>query len=153
MAQKSLPLNLFSFFIVREEEEKFGGYLSEMTLGYIDDKKFEGELNWNPILFKYMFGIKLDGIKVNNQFLDIGCDKKDCLVTIDSGTSHLAFPTFAYSKLKGVLPLRDQGVPCSNSEQFGSLTYVIGGKDYAIPNNEWTFEPESASKVYKETNK
>jgi hypothetical protein len=30
---------------------------------------------------------------------------------------------------------------------------VIGGKDYTIPNNEWTFEPESAKKEYKETNR
>lgn len=89
---------------------------------------------------------------MNGQNLDLGCDKKQCLVTIDSGTSHLAMPTWAYEKSKGVIPLRDQGVPCSGSDQFGTLTYVIGGKDYTIPNNEWTFEPESSKKEYKETN-
>jgi len=43
--------------MVRQEEEKYGGYMSEMTLGYIDNKKFEGDLSWNPVQFKYMYGI------------------------------------------------------------------------------------------------
>jgi hypothetical protein len=43
-----------------------------------------------------MYAMKLDGIKVNGKNLDLGCDKRECLVTIDSGTSHLAMPTWAY---------------------------------------------------------
>ena len=39
MAQKILPSNLFAFFMTRDYEEKFG-HKSEMTLGYIDNKKF-----------------------------------------------------------------------------------------------------------------
>ena len=62
-------------------------------------------------------------------------------------------PSWAYKKSTGVIPLRDQPVECKSSEQFGELVYVIGGKDYSIPNNEWTFEPESAKKAYKETNR
>jgi hypothetical protein len=126
-----------------------------MTLGYIDTKKFAGELNWYPVEFKYMYAIKLDDIKVNGKSIGLGCNEKDdkkCLITIDSGTSHLAMPSWAYQLAKGKIPLRDEGVPCKSTEEFGQLTYVIGGKDYPIPNNEWTFEPESSKKQYKETN-
>jgi hypothetical protein len=38
------------------------------------------------------------------------------------------------------------------TEEFGELTFVIGGKDYSVPNNEWTFEPETKEmSVRKET--
>lgn len=89
-----------------------------------------------------MYGIKLDGIKVNGKAIDLGCDKKKCLITVDSGTSHLAFPGWAYKQVAGKIPIRTKGVPCSTSEEFGELTYIINGTEYPIPNNEWTFEPE-----------
>lgn len=93
-----------------------------------------------------MYGVKLDGIKVNGKLLDLGCDKKKCLVTIDSGTSHLAFPSWAFKQVRGKVPIRNSGVPCTKSEEFGELTYIINGIEYPIPNNEWTFEPEPVRK-------
>ena len=41
------------------------GSTPEMTMGYYDKSKFKGDIHWNPIDFKYMYGIKLDDIKVN----------------------------------------------------------------------------------------
>lgn len=98
MQQKSLGKNMFAFWMVRKEEEK-ANKMSEMTLGYFDVKKFAGELNWYPVEFKYMYAIQLDDIKVNGKSIGLECNQKEgkkCLVTIDSGTSHLAMPTWAY---------------------------------------------------------
>jgi hypothetical protein len=98
MEQQILPSNLFAFFMTRSFEEKFG-MMSEMTMGYIDNYKFTGELKWHPVEFKYMYAMNLDDIKVNGKSLfKDGCKKdgKKCLITIDSGTSHLAMPSWAY---------------------------------------------------------
>ena len=137
--------------MVNDLEAKHG-MKSQLTLGFYDLKKFTGIMNWHPVELKYMYGVKLDGIKVNGKLLDLGCDKRKCLVTVDSGTSHLAVPTWAYEKLSGKIPVRTKGVPCKESEEFGELTYIINGIEYPIANNEWTFEPEPARKVYQEKN-
>jgi len=86
--------------MTRSFEEKFG-MMSEMTMGYIDNYKFTGELKWHPVEFKYMYAMNLDDIKVNGKSLfKDGCKKdgKKCLITIDSGTSHLAMPSWAYQQ-------------------------------------------------------
>lgn len=109
MKQKALTKNLFSFYVVDDREEKLGGLQSEIALGYFDTKKFLGELEWHPVVFKYMFGLKLDDILMNNKSLGLGCKNSSsgddgCLVTIDSGTSHLAFPSWAMDKTAGIVP-------------------------------------------------
>lgn len=153
MKQQALTKNIFSFYVVDDREEKLGGLQSEIQFGYIDSKKYSGELKWHPVLFKYMFGLKLDDVLVNNKSLDFGCSSKECLVTIDSGTSHMAFPEWAIQKAVGHIPLQMRGLPCTTSETFGDLTFIINGMSYTIPNNEWTFEPEKApSKENKNPN-
>ena len=46
-----------------------------MTFGYLDKTKFDGDIHWNDILFQYMFGVKLDDVKVNGKSLNI-CNNK-----------------------------------------------------------------------------
>ena len=151
MASNSLTDNVFGFYMVNDFEEHFG-LKSEMTLGYIDLTKFTGELQWHPVRFQYMYGMKLDDIKMNGKSLGL-CEGRECLVTIDSGTSHLAMPSWAYEASKGKVPLRDTGIACTSTEEFGELVYVIDGKEYPIANNEWTFAPESNHKPYVEKNR
>lgn len=146
MSSGSLSKNIFSFYVVDDREEKLGGLQSEMSFGFIDPKKFTGEMKWHPVVFKYMFGMKLDDVLMNGKSLGLGCGdgSNECLVTIDSGTSHLAFPEWAIDKVKGQVPLQAIGVPCSASETFGDLTFVINGVSYPVPNLDWTFEPEQS---------
>ena len=79
--------------------------------------------------------------------MDLGCETRECFVTVDSGTSHLAMPRWAIQKVQGRMPLRTSPVPCETSEQFGSLTYVIDGKDYVLHNHIWTFDPQISRKL------
>lgn len=53
MAQHLLADNLFSFYMGSHA----AGTESELTFGYYDTTKFEGTLDWHPILLKYMFGV------------------------------------------------------------------------------------------------
>lgn len=52
------------------------GKKSELTLGYYDKSRYIGGITWHPVEFKYMYAMKLDGIKVNDKEIDIGCKEK-----------------------------------------------------------------------------
>lgn len=63
MSQDLLKNNIFAFYV--------GNINPEMTLGYYDKSKYKGDIHWNPVEFKYMYGIKLDDIKVNGKHLNV----------------------------------------------------------------------------------
>lgn len=69
--QKLLQQNVFSFYLTSVEDEKKYGVKSDLTFGYFDQTKFQGDIHWNDIAFQYMFGVKLDDIKVNGKSLNI----------------------------------------------------------------------------------
>lgn len=58
----------------------------------------------------------------------------------------MSVPSFAYKKMvnKGI-PTANKGIECQSKDQFGDLTFVIGGKDYTLTNDEWMFDPQSVS--------
>ena len=86
-----------------------------------------------------MFGVKLDDIKVGGKSLDM-CGGKSCLITFDSGTSLMSFPTWGTQKLiDNKLPTANNIVPCQSHSQFGDMSLVINGKDYVLSNEEWMF--------------
>lgn len=53
------------------EDEKKYNVKSDLTFGYFDKTKFQGDIHWNDINFQYMFGVKLDDVKVNGKSLNI----------------------------------------------------------------------------------
>jgi Eukaryotic aspartyl protease len=57
-----------------------------------------------------------------------------CLITPDSGTSLITTPSWAYEYLSGLLP---QVEGCQSQYVFGTLTFVINGKDYDIPSHHF----------------
>jgi hypothetical protein len=95
MKQHLLKNNLFSFYLTLDNSENE----SDLTFGYYDKTKFRGSLKWHPIKFKYMFGIALDDILINGESLGL-CGpngvKKNCIITIDSGTSYMSMPGWAF---------------------------------------------------------
>lgn len=93
--QNVLQSNMFAFYLTNKEAELMGLH-SDLTFGYYDKSKFKGSLDWHPVLFKYMYGVKLDDIKIGGKPLNICKSKpKRCLITFDSGTSFMSVPTWA----------------------------------------------------------
>ena len=136
--QKLLKHNMFAFYFTSKQAENMG-MLSDLTFGYYDKAKFKGSIHWNPVEFKYMFGVKLDDVKIGGKSTGV-CKGKTCLITFDSGTSLMSMPTFATKKLlEQGIPTSQQTVPCKNQAEFGDMTLVIGGKDYHLTNEEWMF--------------
>lgn len=85
---------MFAFYMT----DKDAGIQSDLTLGYFDKEKFTGEMSWNDVKFKYMFGVKLDDVKVGGQSLGV-CEGRECLITFDSGTSLMSMPSWAEKAL------------------------------------------------------
>ena len=88
-----------------------------------------------------MFAIQLDDIKVNGKSTGACKVVKECLFVIDSGTSHMAMPS------KGLRNFLKQGIPtyfektkCENEKQWGDITFVLGGHDYTLSNDEWMYK-------------
>lgn len=135
MNQKLLGHNMFSFYI---------GENPTMTMGYYDKSKFKGDIHWNPVEYKYMYGMKLDDVKVGGKSLKM-CEGRDsCLVTVDSGSTMNGFPRFAHKKIADAgYPSHNGDVDCKSPSDFGDMTLVINGKDYIIPNSEWVWNANS----------
>jgi saccharopepsin len=70
MKQGALKSNMFAFYLTNMEAELMGLH-SDLTFGYYDKSKFKGQLDWHPILFQYMYGVKLDDIKVGGKALNL----------------------------------------------------------------------------------
>lgn len=103
MQQKLLVSNMFAFFMLETAEEEKHNWKPEMTLGFYDKTKFTGDLTWHDVKLKYMYGIKLDDIKVNGKNLNVCQKLKDpanCLITVDSGSSANGVPSAAISAFK-----------------------------------------------------
>jgi len=92
-----------------------------------------------------MFGVHLEDIKVGGKPMNL-CNGRPngCMITFDSGTSLMSVPSFAFQKLaEAKVPTAHTFVECSNKNQFGDLTLVIGGKDYVLNSDEWMFDPQT----------
>jgi len=85
--QKLLKNNIFAFYMTNKLMES-KGLKSDITFGYYDKAKFEGDIHWNTIGYQYMFGVPLSNILFNGKPSNI-CDHKtpdaECLITFDSG--------------------------------------------------------------------
>jgi|DEB0MinimDraft_12_1074336.scaffolds.fasta_scaffold29215_1 cathepsin D len=136
--QKLLKQNVFAFYLTSKQAEGMG-MLSDLTFGYYDKAKFKGDIHWNDIKFKYMFGVKLDDVKIKGESTGL-CKDRECLITFDSGTSLMSMPSFAAGKLTSMnIPVGNNMMDCASHTQYGDMTLVIGGKDYVISNEEWMF--------------
>lgn len=71
--QKLLKSNVFAFYLTSKQDEA-SGKKSDLTFGYYDKSKFSGNIHWNDVLFQYMFGVKLDDIKMGGKPLNLCSD-------------------------------------------------------------------------------
>lgn len=92
--QKASRSSLFAFYLPNNAKRS-----PEITFGYYDKSKMKGDINWLPVIDKYMYMLKLDDIKINGNALNICKDKPQdvskCMITIDSGSPADIFPPWA----------------------------------------------------------
>lgn len=93
VSQKQVKEDIFAFYLASVSMEA-KGIKSDLTLGYYDKSKFEGELHWNPIAFQYMYGVPFEDIEINGKTTNV-CKDKKCLITFDTGFTLMTMPGFA----------------------------------------------------------
>jgi hypothetical protein len=50
----------------------------------------------------------------------------------------MAFPKWGVDKMvSNGFPAGGHGAACSSPSDLGDITFVIGGKDYVVPNSDW----------------
>jgi len=150
MDQHLLKNNMFAFYLTMDSSQVD----SDLTFGYYDKTKFKGNMVWHPILFKLMFGIALDDILVDGKSLGLcgpNGTKKDCLITIDSGTSYMSMPQWAYTEYSKSYPTVSDSVECDTGREFGNLTFVINGEHYSFAPQEWVYPPSPPSAAFPQT--
>jgi len=71
---------------------------SILSFGAIDDSKYSGEIKYYPVKDQLFWSIQLDDVLVDGKSTGY-CQKKgvNCLITPDSGTSAITFPSAAFS--------------------------------------------------------
>ena len=131
--------NLFAFYLGASSL----GEESDITFGYYDKTKFTGEIQWNPVVFKYMYAMILDDVLINGKSLGVCRGELRCTVTVDSGSSLMGMPRYAYEELLAYeYPASHQAVDCKDRYEFGSLTYIINGHSYSLDADEWVYPPQ-----------
>jgi hypothetical protein len=88
--QNLIDQPVFAFYMT----SKSSGIPPELTFGYIDNSKYEGDIHWAPVKKQLMYGVQLNDIGFNGIPSGV-CSNKNCLITFDSGCSLITFPKFA----------------------------------------------------------
>lgn len=92
MKQHAVKHDLFAFFLSFSPKQE----PSEITFGFYDPNRMKkNSLTWHKVVNPVFFAIKLQDVKIDGKSLGL-CNKKDCTITPDSGTSYMSFPDWAF---------------------------------------------------------
>lgn len=91
---------------------------SEITIGGVDPKLYEGEINYHKITDQNFWLFKAENILIDGK--DVGLCKGGCNLIADTGTSLITTPSNQVDTLLNKLPLEDS---CYNQEELPDLTF------------------------------
>jgi hypothetical protein len=97
--QHLLQKNMFAFYMGMSKNDR-----SELIFGEYDKSKLVGDINWHPVVDKLFWSLNLDDVKINGRALNICAGKSRCLITPDSGTSLITFPSWAMNIFSQQVP-------------------------------------------------
>ena len=120
--QNLLKNNLMAFYYSIDENIE-----GEITLGYIDTSRFNGKLQYYPVIDMFYWTIKLDDIKLGGTSL--GLCKNGCKAIADTGTSLITGPT---QDLKVLLNAITIGNDCENYDKGMPIVFVFDGDEYEL---------------------
>jgi len=110
----------------------------QITLGFIDSKRYQGKLRYYKVVDKFYWSIALDDILLNGKSL--GLCSEGCKAVVDTGTSLVTGPTNDISKLLTAITVQDD---CTGYETADSITFVLSGDKYTLEGPEYILKKES----------
>jgi len=132
MANKLLKQNLFGFYYSVNENA-----LGEITLGYIDPKRFTGKLSYYKVIDEFYWTIRLDDIRLGEDSL--GLCPLGCKAIVDTGTSLITGPTKDLRTLLKAIKVDDD---CNNYNTGQPLIFVIDGDEYKLDVSDFILKKE-----------
>jgi len=130
----------FSFWLSKTDTGSGGG---ELDLGAVDTDHFTGPVTWVPLTSDTYWEFKLDDLKVGTTggFVPTGGIKAIC----DTGTSLMAGPTDAISKLNAQLGALCLGAECIFTScdvltTLPNITLVLAGNQFNLTPNDYVLQ-------------
>ena len=132
---KLLERNVMTFYYSYNEEEH-----GQVTVGYIDNSKYSGNLEYFEVIDKYFWSIKLKDIKYNNESLKL-CPENGCKAVVDTGTTLITGPPNDLLTLLQKITITNN---CEKYNEAGEISFVFentDGKDieYSLSPNEYIY--------------
>jgi len=137
---KQVKENLFSFYLNRDASATVGG---ELNFGGIDTEHFSGNLTYHQVVWETYWTLYIDSVKYNGA--DTETCKGNCKAAIDSGTSLIAGPTAAATKLNTLIGAThiygpEYIVDCGKISTLGDVTFTINGKAYPLGGKDYVLQ-------------
>jgi len=137
---KQVKENLFSFYLNRDASAAVGG---ELNFGGIDTEHFSGNLTYHQVVWETYWTLYIDSVKYNGA--DTETCKGNCKAAIDSGTSLIAGPTAAATKLNTLIGAThiygpEYIVDCGKISTLGDVTFTINGKAYPLGGKDYVLQ-------------
>jgi len=132
MANKLLKKNILGFYYSVNENA-----LGEITLGYVDPKRFKGKLHYYKVIDEFYWTIRIDDIRLGEDSL--GLCPLGCKAIVDTGTSLITGPTKDLRTLLKAIKVENN---CKNYDLGKPLVIVIDGDEYKLEVSDYILKKE-----------
>eukprot|EP01134_Creolimax_fragrantissima_P004597 CFRG4597T1 len=141
VAQKVVEEPVFAFWMNRKldssKPEQVGG---EISFGGVDSNRYTGEFTTVPLSKKGYWQFSMDGFKMNGEEL---CPN-GCEAIADTGTSLIAGPVEAVSKINALLGAKPMGpvatLDCDKLDGLPDVTLIIAGKAFTLTKDDYVMK-------------
>jgi cathepsin D len=137
IADKLLKQNIMAFYYSYNEKSD-----GEVSFGFVNKSKYEGEIKYYKVTDKYYWTINLDDILYNGKSLNL-CPN-GCKAIADTGTTLITGPTKDVRKLLTHIPVQND---CQKYDITGKLQFVIGGDLYELSAEEFITKSREGGKT------
>uniref|UniRef100_A0A452FHL5 Pregnancy-associated glycoprotein-6 n=1 Tax=Capra hircus TaxID=9925 RepID=A0A452FHL5_CAPHI len=143
MKQGAVAEPVFAFYLNKSKQEG-----SVVMFGGVDQRYYEGELNWIPLIKLGSWTIHMDRISMRREV--IACSD-GCEAIVDTGTSAIRGPRRLINNIQKLIGAKPRGsqycVSCSAVNTLPSIIFTINSISYTVPGRAYILK-DSRGRCY-----